>query len=126
MATMSESLNVFDQPLVSCGEDPVTGYYRDGCCNTSEQDGGSHTVCVEISREFLEASRARGNDLVTPRPEFGFPGLKPGDRWCVCAGRWLEAQQEGVAPRVYLTRTHKRALELVPLDVLREYAADLH
>ena len=126
MATMSESLNVFDQPLVSCGEDPMTGYYRDGCCNTSEQDGGSHTVCVEISLEFLEASRARGNDLITPRPEFGFPGLKPGDRWCVCAGRWLEAQQEGVAPRVYLTRTHKRALELVPLDVLREYAADLH
>ena len=122
---MDASRNVYDQPLEPCGLDPVTGFFRDGCCNTSDQDGGSHTVCAVLTEEFLEFSRSRGNDLVTPRPEFGFPGLKTGDRWCLCASRWLEAERHGVAPRVYLGATHKRALELVPLETLEVYALDL-
>jgi uncharacterized protein (DUF2237 family) len=122
---MDESLNVFEEPLESCGADPVTGFFRDGCCNTSELDGGSHTVCAVLTREFLEFSRAQGNDLITPRPEFGFPGLKPGDRWCLCASRWLEAKRNGVAPRVYLRATHRRALERVPLETLKPHALDL-
>ncbi len=122
---MDESLNVYDEPLEPCGTDPVTGFFRDGCCNTGDQDGGSHTVCAVLNEEFLEFSRARGNDLVTPRPEFGFPGLKPGDRWCLCASRWAEAEQHGVAPRVYLTATHRRALERVPQEKLKPYALDL-
>ncbi len=120
-----QSVNVFGEPLEACGDDPVTGYFRDGCCNTSDEDLGSHTVCVKLTREFLEFSRFRGNDLSTPHPEFGFPGLAPGDRWCLCAARWLEAQENGMAPRVYLRRTHERALETVPLTVLRKYALDL-
>lgn len=123
---MDESLNVFGEPLDSCSNNPLTGFFRDGCCNTSEQDTGSHTVCVEVTAEFLEFSRARGNDLSTPRPEFGFSGLQPGDRWCLCAARWLEAYQHHMAPRVYLTRTHQRALEIAPLELLREYAVDLN
>jgi len=122
---MDESLNVFDEPLESCSDEPVTGFYRDGCCNTSDQDAGSHTVCVKVTRQFLEFSRFRGNDLSTPMPHFEFPGLKPGDRWCLCAARWLEAEQHEVAPRVYLRSTHRRALEVVPLETLRRYAADL-
>lgn len=122
---MEESLNVFDEPLESCSEDPLTGFFRDGCCNTSKQDGGSHTVCAVLTREFLEFSREQGNDLTTPRPEFGFPGLKPGDRWCLCASRWYEAEQHGAAPRVYLQATHRRALERVPLEKLKSYALDL-
>lgn len=125
-AAQNESVNVFGEPLVSCGTDPLTGFFRDGCCNTSDDDLGSHTVCVELTREFLEFSREQGNDLSTPRPEFDFPGLNPGDRWCLCALRWLEASREGAAPRVHLTRTHQRALELVPLSLLREHAADLN
>ncbi|MDJ0760845.1 MAG: DUF2237 domain-containing protein [Woeseiaceae bacterium] len=122
---MDQSLNVFDEPLEPCGNDPVTGFYRDGCCNTSKQDGGSHTVCAVVAEEFLEYSRKRGNDLITPRPEFGFPGLKPGDRWCLCASRWQEAERHGVAPRVYLRSTHRRALQRVPLETLKPYALDL-
>ena len=122
---MNESKNVFGETLAPCGQDPVTGFYRDGCCNTGAQDFGSHTVCASLSDEFLQYSLGRGNDLVTARPEFGFPGLKAGDCWCLCAGRWLEAHQDGKAPRVYLRRTHEGALETVPLDVLREYALDL-
>ncbi len=118
--------NVFGEALESCSEDPLTGFFRDGCCNTSDQDAGSHTVCVQMTREFLEFSRFRGNDLSTPRPEFSFPGLKPGDRWCLCAERWLEAHAAGMAPRVFLRSTHKRALEVVPLQVMREFAADLN
>jgi uncharacterized protein (DUF2237 family) len=120
-----ESLNVFDEPLEACGQDPITGFFRDGCCNTSAEDRGSHTVCVELSDEFLRFSRSRGNDLMTPAPEYGFPGLKAGDRWCLCATRWLEAHEVGKAPRVYLRRTHRRATEAVPLSVLRAYALDL-
>lgn len=122
---MDESLNVFGEQLLSCSEDPLTGFFRDGCCNTSAQDGGSHTVCVAISQAFLEFSRDRGNDLMSPVPQFGFPGLSDGDRWCLCATRWLEAHEAGVAPRVYLQRTHQRALKTVPIAVLKPYAADL-
>ena len=121
-----ESLNVFDEPLVACGTDPMTGFFRDGCCNTSADDLGSHTVCVEVTRKFLEYSRFRGNDLSTPVPEFGFPGLNPGDTWCLCAARWLEAYEHDMAPKVFLTRTHKKALEIVPLEKLKEFAADLN
>ena len=123
---MDSSLNVFGETLESCSEDPVTGFFRDGCCNTSEQDVGSHTVCVQVTQEFLEFSRFRGNDLSTPQPDFGFPGLQPGDRWCLCAERWREAHAAGMAPRVYLRSTHERALEIVPLSVIREFAADLN
>ena len=123
---MDQPVNVFGEQLDSCNENPMTGFFRDGCCNTSDQDIGSHTVCVEASQEFLEFSRQRGNNLSTPRPEFGFSGLRPGDRWCLCAARWLEAHQRGMAPRIYLTRTHQRALEIIPMELLREYADDLN
>ncbi len=122
---MNDSKNVFGEALEPCGQDPVTGFYRDGCCNTGPQDHGSHTVCASLSDEFLQYSLEQGNDLVTERPEFGFPGLKAGDSWCLCAGRWLEAHEDGKAPRVYLKRTHEAALNTVPLNVLREYALDL-
>ncbi len=121
----AESLNVFSEPLESCSTDPVTGFFRDGCCNTNTQDVGSHTVCVALTLEFLEYSRSRGNDLMTPVPQFGFPGLSEGQRWCLCASRWLEAHKAGKAPRVYLRRTHLRALDTVPMETLREYAIDL-
>jgi len=123
---MDESLNVFDEPLETCGGEPVTGFFRDNCCNTSSDDTGSHTVCVEVTTEFLEYSRFRGNDLMTPLPQFGFPGLKAGDRWCLCASRWLEAYKAGMAPRVFLTRTHKRALEKIDMAVLKEFAIDMN
>jgi uncharacterized protein (DUF2237 family) len=123
---MDESLNVFDEPLEPCGTRPMTGFFRDGCCNTSEDDRGSHTVCVQVTREFLEFSRFRGNDLSTPAPQFGFPGLKPGDSWCLCAARWLEAYQHKMAPKVFLMRTHKKALDIVSLEKLKEFAADLN
>lgn len=120
------ALNVFEEALEDCSHDPLTGFFRDGCCNTSEQDHGSHTVCVKVTDEFLEYSRSRGNDLKTPMPAYGFLGLTEGDRWCLCASRWLEAEQAGCAPRVFLRSTHKRALNAVPLTKLREYAADLN
>jgi hypothetical protein len=123
---MDPSRNVFGEQLEACSEKPVTGFFRDGCCNTSTRDRGSHTVCVQLTREFLEFSRFRGNDLSTPRPEFGFPGLNPGDRWCLCAERWREAHAAGMAPRVYLRSTHERALELVPLEHMKAHAADLN
>lgn len=123
---MDEPLNVFGETLETCSEDPVTGFFRDGCCNTSEQDVGSHTVCIEVTQDFLEYSRFRGNDLTTPMPDFGFPGLEQGDRWCLCAARWLEAYEQEMAPRVYLRRTHLKALDIVPLEILRRFAADLN
>lgn len=122
---MDKSVNVFDEPLADCGHDPVTGYFRDGCCNTSGRDAGSHTVCTVLTQSFLEFSRTRGNDLITARPEYDFPGLKEGDSWCLCAARWLESHQQGQAPRVRLQATHKRALEVVGLDVLLPYALDV-
>jgi len=125
LPAMDASLNVFGEPLETCSERPMTGFFRDGCCNTGQEDTGSHTVCVEATREFLEYSRFRGNDLSTPMPRYGFPGVKPGDRWCLCAARWLEAYNSGMAPKVYLKRTHQRALEIVPLELLRKFALDL-
>ena len=123
---MHESVNVLGEPLEVCGEDPMTGFFRDGKCNTCDQDLGSHTVCIEATQAFLEYSRFKGNDLSTPVPEFGFTGLKPGDSWCLCASRWLEAHKDNMAPRVHLLRTHQRALEVIPFEVLKEYAADLN
>jgi hypothetical protein len=123
---MHEPENVFGEALEVCSERPVTGFFRDGCCNTGKEDPGSHTVCVQVTKEFLEFSRFRGNDLSTPRPEFGFPGLKAGDRWCLCAERWREAHAAGMAPRVYLRSTHKRALDVVPIEVMKAFAADLN
>jgi hypothetical protein len=117
--------NVLGERLQSCSESPVTGFYRDGCCNTGPDDFGVHTVCVLMTGEFLEFSRARGNDLSTPMPEHGFPGLKPGDRWCLCAARWKEALDAGMAPRVVLTATHEATLEVVSLDDLKKHAIDL-
>jgi len=123
---MDESLNVLGEKLESCGEDPVTGFFRDGHCNTCSEDLGSHTVCIKASKAFLEFSRFRGNDLSTPVPEFEFRGLKPGDAWCLCAGRWLEAYEHDIAPRVYLKRTHRKALDIVPMELLKKYAVDLN
>jgi len=122
---MSDGVNVLGDPLDPCGLDPVTGFYRDGCCNSGPDDVGSHTVCAVVSREFLEHQASTGNDLSTPRPEYGFPGLQPGDRWCVCASRWLEAYADGAAAPVVLASTHVRALELIPLQTLREHAVDV-
>ena len=123
---IDEPWNVFDEEWLLCSEDPLTGFLRDGCCNTNDQDAGSHTICIQVTEEFLQYSRFAGNDLSTPMPEFGFAGLKPGDRWCLCAARWLQAHEKKMAPKVFLTRTHKRALDTVPLAVLRQYAADLN
>ncbi len=115
-------LNVLGTELVPCSYDPLTGYFRDGCCRTDETDAGSHLVCTRVSAEFLEFSRLVGNDLVTPRPEWRFRGLKPGDRWCVCATRWRQALLAGVAPPVVLESTHAKALEFVSLDDLQRHA----
>ena len=118
-------LSVLGEPLASCSLDPMTGFYRDGCCSTGAEDVGRHVVCAEVTAEFLAYSRARGNDLVTPRPEFGFPGLKPGDRWCLCADRWREALEAGVAPPVVLRSTHQRALRHVDFEDLKAHSLDL-
>jgi uncharacterized protein (DUF2237 family) len=122
---MDSDLNVLGEPLEECGTDPVTGFYRDGCCTSGPEDLGSHTVCAVRTAEFLEHQSSVGNDLVTPRPEYSFPGLVPGDRWCVVAARWLQAYHAGVAAPVVLASTHARALETVPLSVLREHAVDV-
>ena len=116
------SVNVLGGPLETCSTSPRTGFYRNGCCDTGPEDAGSHTVCVEVTAEFLAFSQRTGNDLSTPRPEFGFAGLEPGDRWCVCAGRWREACDAGMAAPVVLEATHAQALDLVPLDDLRRHA----
>lgn len=123
---MDRTINVFGEEIETCSSKPVTGFFRDGCCNTDDEDLGSHTVCVEVTQAFLEFSRFKGNDLSTPRPEHAFPGLRPGDRWCLCAARWLEAHESGMAPRVVLKSTHARALEVVPLTLLKEFAVDLN
>ena len=112
-------------PLETCSLDPLTGFYRDGCCRTSPADLGSHTICAVVSAEFLEYQFEIGNDLSTPIPQYGFPGLVPGDRWCVTTPNWLRAHEAGVAAYVVLAATHERALDLVPLEVLREYAVDV-
>ena len=117
------ALNVLGTPLATCGTSPLTGFFRDGCCNTSPEDVGLHVVCAEMTAEFLAFRKSRGNDLSTPNPAIGFAGLKPGDRWCLCAARWAEAHAAGAAPRVRLDATHEAALAVVPLDRLRDYAA---
>ena len=120
-----DDLNVLGGPLESCGTDPMTGFYRDGCCSTGPEDTGSHTVCAVVTREFLDHQAAMGNDLVTPRPEWRFPGLTPGDRWCVVAVRWLQAYEDGAAAPVVLASTHERTLDVVPFACLREHAVDV-
>ena len=117
--------NVLGGPLNSCGTEPMTGFYRDGCCSTGPEDIGSHTICAVVTAEFLEHQRSIGNDLSTPRPEFQFAGLVPGDRWCVTAANWLRAYQAGCAAPVVLASTHERTLDLVPLDALKEHAVDV-
>lgn len=122
---MDQPKNVLGEPLETCSERPRTGFTRSGSCESGPEDLGSHTVCAQVTREFLEYSRGRGNDLSTPVPAFGFPGLKPGDRWCLCAARWQEALEAGSAPRVALRATHERALEVVSLADLKAHALDL-
>lgn len=118
------SINVLGGLLEQCGRDPVTGFFRNGCCDTNAQDHGSHTVCAVMTAEFLSFSKRMGNDLSTPRPEFGFAGLKPGDRWCLCAARFLEAWEAGLAPQVVLAATHRRALDIVPMEALQARALE--
>ncbi len=122
---MVDELNVLGGPLETCGLDPVTGFFRDGTCTTGPEDVGSHTVCAVMTEEFLEHQHRTGNQLSTPRPEYGFPGLRPGDRWCVVAMRWLQAHQDGVAAPVVLASTHARALDIVPLELLQQHAVDV-
>ena len=122
---MTAERNVLGGDLDECGTDPITGYFRDGCCNSGPSDVGSHTVCAVVTAEFLQHQRSVGNDLSTPRPEFEFPGLQPGDRWCVVAVRWLQAYRAGAAAPVVLAATNARALEVVPLELLREHAVDV-
>ena len=123
------SLNVFGEELEPCSDEsndsPETGFFRDGCCNTADEDQGMHTVCVKMTDEFLAFSKSVGNDLSTPYPEFNFPGLKAGDRWCLCALRWKQAYEEGVAPKVFIRSTHQRTLEVLSLVWLKAYAVDL-
>ena len=114
--------NIFGEPLSVCSNEPKTGYYRNGCCETGPDDLGTHTVCAVMTEEFLIFSRKKGNDLTTPRPEYSFPGLKPGDRWCLCASRWMEAYQSGVAPFVILEATHEKTLDYISLEELVKYA----
>ncbi|TWU66057.1 hypothetical protein V7x_16140 [Crateriforma conspicua] len=121
---MAKAKNVLGGELQTCSTDPMTGFYRDGCCNTGGQDTGLHVVCSQVTAEFLEFSRQRGNDLTTPNPMFDFPGLQPGDRWCLCAARWKEAFDAGMAPSVVLESTHISALEFANLDELKQHAVD--
>ena len=124
MASTRDTLNVLGGPLQTCSTSPMTGWFRDGCCETGPDDRGRHIVCAVVTEEFLAFSKSRGNDLSTPRSEYGFAGLKPGDRWCLCLERWREAHAAGRAPQVVLDATHQIALERVGLDVLEGYAAD--
>jgi len=122
--TQSEAKNVFGEPLQPCCTDPMTGYYRTGYCETGPGDFGLHVVCAKVTDEFLDYTRKQGNDLSTPVPIYGFPGLKSGDRWCLCASRWKEALEAGVAPPVVLSATHLNTLAVIPLELLKEYAVD--
>jgi uncharacterized protein (DUF2237 family) len=123
MAVKFNSVNVFGEPLIACSAEPITGFFRDGCCNTNEQDEGEHWVCVVVSKSFLEYSYEKGNDLITPRPMWNFPGLKDGDRWCICASRWMQAHEAGAAPMVVLEATHEKLLEYISLEKLVKYAS---
>ncbi len=117
-----ENNNIFGQPLIACSHEPLTGYFRDGCCNTDKTDQGVHTVCIVATEEFLAFSKAAGNDLSTPVPEWSFPGIKPGDKWCLCAIRFKEAYENNAAPKVILEATNEKTLEIVEMDVLIEHA----
>ena len=119
---MNPSINVLGRELQECSKDPLTGWYRDGCCNTDSNDRGMHVVCSIVTEKFLEFAKAKGNDLITPAPHFNFPGLKPGDRWCICARTWLDAANNGVACPVNLEATHEEALQIIPLELLEMYA----
>ena len=121
---MSESKNVFGEVLIPCSFEPLTGFYRDGCCTTGEEDRGKHTVCAVMTDDFLTFSASRGNDLSTPMEDFGFPGLKAGDRWCLCVDRWVEAWEAGSAPKVVLQSTEESALNYAPLEVLKNFAIE--
>ena len=116
--------NVLGEELESCSNDPLTGWFRDGCCNTNEVDRGVHTVCAKVTKKFLEWAQSAGNDLITPHPEFNFPGLKPGNHWCLCAQRWKEADDQGKAPPVFLESTHEETLKVVDFNILQGYAVN--
>ena len=120
-----DQLNIFNEPLEACSFDPVTGFFRSGCCETSELDKGSHTVCAIMTEEFLKFSKSKGNDLSTPVPAFDFPGLNSGDRWCLCAARWLEAYEANSATSIIAKATHIRALKIIPMEVIKEFALDI-
>ena len=120
-----KQINIFDEVIEECCSNPITGYFRDGFCHTDKLDRGLHVVCAQITDEFLDFSKSRGNDLSTPRPEFNFPGLKEGDSWCLCAERWKEAFECGFAPKIYLKRTNKKALKVIDLHILKDFALDL-
>ena len=120
---MTGAKNVLGTPLKSCSMEPITGFYRDGCCNTGMDDMGLHTICTKVTAEFLAYSKSAGNDLSTPNPSFGFPGLRPGDQWCVCVTRWKQAYEDGVIAPVYLEGSHMSVLEFVDLEVLKKHAA---
>jgi uncharacterized protein (DUF2237 family) len=121
-----EDKNVLGGELASCSTSPRTGFYRDGCCNTGPEDHGLHVVCAQVTSDFLRFAHGQGNDLITPAPQYGFPGLKPGDRWCVCAATWRQAYEAGVAPPVVLAATHEETLAVIPLAALKEHALDMH
>lgn len=121
-----KQLNVLGTDIQTCGTDPKTGYYRDGCCHTGPQDIGIHTVCAIVTKEFLDYSRTQGNDLITPQPEYNFPGLTPGDAWCICATRFEEARLADCAPKIKLTATNEKTLKIVSLDILKKYQIDLN
>ena len=123
---IDDSLNVLNETLKACSHQPLTGFFRDGCCNTGPMDRGRHTVCVLLTKEFLEFSKSRGNDLSTSRPEYGFEGLNPGDRWCLCADRWSEAAAHDAAPKVVLESTHLNTLKTIPLKILLKHALDMN
>ena len=123
---MDKQKNILGEEIESCCENPITGFFRDGFCHTDERDEGVHTVCVKMTEEFLNFSKSRGNDLSTPRPDFNFPGVKVGDSWCLCAERWVEAYELGMAPNLYIKRTNIKTLDIVSLEVLKEFALDLN
>ena len=123
---MEKQKNILGEEIESCCESPITGFFRDGFCHTDESDQGVHTVCVKMTEEFLNFSKSRGNDLSTPRPEFNFPGVKAGDSWCLCAERWAEAYELGMAPNLYIKRTNIKTLDIVSLEALKQFALDLN
>ena len=120
-----DQLNIFHESLEECSCDPMTGFFRTGCCETNDNDLGTHTVCALMDKEFLQFSYNQGNDLITPMPEYDFPGLKPGDKWCLCANRWLEAFEAGVAPRILAKATNLKTLEIISMDMIRKFALDI-